>query len=171
MFTFKSCCFCLSLRTGSFLIAVSEILILLMLNAATKWWTNPIGIIGNIVAVTFVGLLFYASVKENRTYLRWWLIINSSIAAILAAVVAFCAMGCVVVLAATGSSNASRVGQYWAVYMFIYVALVAFGISAIRAIFSLVVYSYICELREREDSKHEIGRNIARPEMHNLVPV
>lgn len=168
---FKSCCGFLSLRTGCFLIAVAQLLMLLIADFVADS-EHPIVIVGNLVVLIFIGYLIYGTLNENHTHLRWWMIINNSFTVILAATFGFCLFGMLLITQQSHEgSDRRRLGGYMTIMLLLTIGAIAGLISTIQGIFSWVAYSYICELREQEDRKNATEKSFERSEMHSLVPI
>lgn len=154
MAAFRSCFWCLRLRTGCILIALLDMVLQLFLNLAAEWPTKPEFIGVNLAALAIVGLLIYGIVRENRKCLWLWMIVNNLVIALLTIVVVFCALGMIQLSQPykTESDNELVFRALMGIY-FIICGLVVLAISIAKGLFSYIVHSYICELRKNEEEK------------------
>lgn len=165
MRVFNTCCLCLSLRTGCILIAVLEMIILILANIAAGQ-SISLDVIGtNIIATAFVGLLIYGIVMENCISLWLWVMINNVVIGLLFCVIGVCAFHWTLDTLPRLESPSG-----FAYLITFILALLVAGIlacCATRALFSYVVHSYTCELRNRENCKNEYNdENIGKPNMY-----
>lgn len=173
-YKFKSCGWFLSLRTGCFFVAVAQLIVLLITNVFAEFSLHPVAIVGNLVVLTFIGYLIFGTVKENHTQLRWWTNINNSLVVLLAALFSFCFFGFILVIVTMqlpSQLEPSQSGEYALLMVFLIVGAIAGLIFTIQGIFSWIVYSYMCELRELDDRKNANEKEIGGTEMLSLVPI
>lgn len=170
VYNFKTCCSCLSLRTGCIIVITLEILLLLILNLSVEWSTFPIAIIiGNVVALAFIVYLFYGIFMENHTHLRWWIISNHLFILMLVVLCGLCIYNFINSTQHIESSNdrpqkeikdgivealLAPIIEAIVGAILLYMAVAVAAIAILQAIFSWIVYSYICELRVQENREN-----------------
>lgn len=168
MFTFgiqtlKSCCGCLSLRAGCFIVAALQFTALLALNIFVIASNAPVEylhlIFGNLASLTLISYLAYGTLKEERAHLEKWTNINNAVVVIAAAVCGFCAVGIVTTLVypSVHQDGSGRVVMLALCSFFGAVTLVC---TVVQGIFSWVVHSYVRALRVCENRECVIGENI-----------
>lgn len=170
----KSCCGCLSLRTGCIIIATLEFVILIPAFIPEPLSTELVIIGLRIAALAFVGLLVYGIVRENRMCLRLWVIINGIGIALLGAIVCLYAFAFLVMSLTPpkpGSDNQNLgKGMFWMIFSSF--ALFVVAVVTVQGLSAFVVYSYYVELRDRDEvEKNKSAEAATAPEMHGLVPV
>lgn len=154
MAIYDSCCWCLPLRTGCILIAVVDIIFQILANIAFVEMnvSLPVIISGNLIALTFTGLLIYGTIMQKRSWLWLWSTIN---------VILMVLLGIFAVMAIIGySSNPSEgpgagVDKLFAVI----VAVISTAVITAQIMFGLVVFSYLWKLREQTvemDDRHSV---------------
>lgn len=144
MYTLKSCCGCLSLSMGCKIVAVLNIISPIFYLMMGEHWLSSNFIVTSVISIAFGGLLFHATNKEDRSLLRVWLIINN----IFVGILVVCGVLLLIFAAFDVEMPSDSTGDP-----------LGMGISGligavIDLFFSLVVYSYIEELRSRD------GQNI-----------
>lgn len=142
---FRSCCGCMSLRTGCIVIGVLELIHRLVGTTDTpKLLMIPLGLFGAIACV----LLIIGALMQNHSFL--WPYIAVNIVSVVGCLVAVF-LGAFAPALTKGKSSSDRdesndIGSYFSSISTFFVLL---GII-VDAVCILVVYSHICELREEE---------------------
>lgn len=165
IYAFKSCCGCLSLRTGCYIATALQFMALLSMNILPNGTEQPI--LGNLAALAFIGFLINATFRQNHTHLRWWLIMNNSFVLVMAFV--FIAFEILLVLRILPESLVDH-PENMAFLMCASSEAVTVAIIITHGLSSWMVFSYICELREQETRGTANGDNIAPPVIR-MVPV
>lgn len=177
MVVFKTCCCCLSLRTGCIVIGVLEILGQLSNISSTQ--TSISVVFGTIIGLIAAALLIYGAVKRDRLYMWPWIVVTILSIIFLIILVFLCALAPSLIMDVMNSRQAK--GEIHltkeethdletATTAFVVIMAVVFLIViAILILLTLVVYSYICELRE-EGQRQQHDSNVP-PKAYNLVPV
>lgn len=177
MAVFKTCCCCLSLRTGCIIMGVLEILSYLSVVAAKN--SSPASIFLMLVGLIASALLIYGAIKRNRFCLWPWIVVNIIAIIVFIIGVLLCAFASAIIVDIFQDAQAQGAIQISeketeeakaAITVFVVIVAVTFLISiGIVTLFTLVAYSYVCELREEEERQHNDTN--APPKAYNLVPV
>lgn len=140
MVALKSCCWCLSLATGCKIIAVLQIVWPIFYYLLGSGQLEAAVLYTWICSVTAGGVLLYATIKEDRHLLSFWLITNA----------VFFIMGVVLSLIYCVAMVTSAFEDTQEI-------VVCFVSELIAAVFGFmllfVVYSFIDELRRREEQE------------------
>lgn len=132
--TFKTCCYCLSLRTGSILIGVSDVITLFV-----SFFYSPFYIIfGGLINTIATCLMIYGAISNKSTFLWCWIYVKIIIIGFIAVALAFSVMSLIIQVIKGNWHNLT-------------VILIFGGITAILIVHVLlitVVYSFAYKLRE-----------------------
>lgn len=152
MAVYDSCCWCLPLRTGCILIAVLDLFFQVLATIASLELQIPylyvVIISGNLIALTITGLLVYGTIVQKRSFLWLWTAVNTVVVILLCILTVMCAIG----FTDTASDTP---GQADGKLVSIVIGVISAALATVQFVFTLVVYSYICKLREVEDSMAE----------------
>lgn len=176
MAIFKTCCCCISLRTGCIIIGVLEILAQIWNISVQKQVTGSV-IGGTLIAFVVSALLIYGAAKRNRVFLWPWIVVSIITLIILVIGLLLCVFASALIVdvfkAAESEGKLSDEEMEQAqIGLTTLVVLIAVSILIAIAILiplTLVVYSYVCELREEEVRQN--NNTNAPPKAYNLVPV
>lgn len=163
----KSCCGCLSLRTGCFVVPVAQLIVLILADSLMLLVPPIATYIINLVVLSTIGYLIYGTVKKNHAHLRRWLIIDKVFIVIVAVVICLCLFAAIFIKLSDSRRHASHVEFT----LFLISAVVGVAILTMKGFLAWIVHSYICELREQEERENRNGNNIGGPEMNALAPV
>lgn len=150
--TFKTCCYCLSLRTGCILIISLDLLIIFLysyfLHNMFDW---KISMLLEVIYSTAVGLLIYGVIKKQSTFLWCWIYFKIII-------ISFIALG---VLLAVMTLIMKAVARKWD-YMTPEIMFIGvISVLAVHVVLIIVVYSFDRELcKNREYQTNDSGANI-----------
>lgn len=143
MALYDSCCWCLPLRTGVFIIAIIEIIFQVVANIVFVEMDVRIAVIisGNVIGITFIGLLIYGIILQKRSCLWLWLAIDLLLVILL---------GLAAVMTVIGTFHPKEDGPDQGAEKLVAVitAVVSTAVITAQIIFGLVVFSYLCKLRE-----------------------
>lgn len=177
MGVFKTCCCCLSLRTGCIIIGVVELLGYLSIIASHS--TSASKILGTIIGVVASVLLVYGAYKKNRFCLWPWIVINIISIIVLVVGLLMCAFASTIIVdiyneaVAQGQIQPTQDDEdtFKAAGMafVVIIAVIILILIVILVLITLVAYSYVCELREEQERQNNDGN--APPKAYNLVPV
>lgn len=157
-----SCFGCCSLRTGCIIIALFILFIQLCGLAITG--TSVLLLIG----VPLAPLLLVGAFWRNRISLWFWIVLNS-IWAVLLCVALVLDLLFTSVKTKAHDPSVRRIDFKTTYAVFCVVFFIAIVTSLI--IFTVVVYSYICELRVRNGKNGKDGNDAPPPEAKNLVQI
>lgn len=124
-------------------------------------------------------LLIYGAVKRNRFCLWPWIVCNIISIIVLIIGLLLCAFGSAIIVDIFQDAQSQGEIQMTdkesdeakaAITIFVVcIAVVFLIVIAIVTLFTLVAYSYVCELREEEERQNNDTN--APPKAYNLVPV
>lgn len=167
MGAFRTCCCCLSLRTGCIILAVIEILYPICQLAATYRNLPSFFIFGTVGCIISDVVLIFGAVRRHRSYL--WAKIVYNIATILLLIVGlgFSIYAIFDIKERYNSEEEKKLLP--GVYVLIAVQVL---VIVILAISTLIVHSFVCELRNEERLSHQNNyRNTAPPHVYHSAPV
>lgn len=176
MAVFKSCCGCMTLRTGCIVIGVLEILAQIW-NISVQRQVSGSLIGGTLIAFIASALLIYGAAKRNRFLLWPWIVVNIITLIILVIGLLLCVFASALIVdvfkaaEVEGKMTDEEMAQAQ-IGLTTLVVLIAVSILISIAILiplTLVAYSYVCELREEEERQN--NNTNAPPKAYNLVPV
>lgn len=164
----RTCCWCLSLRTGCILLAILEIIYQLCQVAATFKGLPSLLISAAVGCIFSDAILIFGAVKRNRTCL--WAKIGYNYSAIT-----FLSIGSVlsvinlVTIKERFSGDEDELKKLLPpVYVLIGVQL---NTVVLLVISSIIVHSFVCELRDAERLLHQNGYRNNAPAHVYPVPV
>lgn len=149
---YDSCCWCLPLRTGCILIAILDLILQVLATIAALEYQMPylyvVIISGNLIAFTITGLLVYGTIVQKRSFLWLWTVVNAVVVILLCILTVMCAIGFTDTAADTPGQADGKLAS-------IIIGVLSAALATAQFVFTLIVYSYICKLRELEDSRAE----------------
>lgn len=149
MILFRSCCCCVSLRTGCIVIGILTLLCslsLLLLQNDDLQPSNPFA-----YSISIVSSIVLIGGAVGRNHFCLWIKIFYNSLAITLGLREFSYQ-----MVAAAQANESAM-------MILLLGGVFFIVVAFAVYLTLVIYSYVCELREEEEYQHKYLKNVPPP--------
>lgn len=162
MTVLKSCCGCCSLRRG----CIAIVLFGMFVHICD--WAIKGPSLFHLCGIPLSALLLVGALWKHRVCLWGW-IIGNFIFNVLISVAVILNLLEVSVKVKAHDTRAKRI-DFKTLY-FIYVVVLHIVIITWVVLVTLIVYSYICELRQVAKAKNNTDGNNATPEASNLVPL
>lgn len=165
-YNLTTCCNCLSLRTGCFIVTAIQLIELLLVNIAASEHRHPIVIVTNSVILIFIAVLLLGTIMRRPAQLRWWMVINKFVIALLSVVFSLCTFGFIFLF--VQPAHQRNLEMTAKLVLCIYIGVAAVVVIIGQGIFAWIVHSYACQLREQNIGKPHHGR---RPHQHHYVQI